>query len=84
MINRINNESNARVTAKKKTREKFGAASEATENPLQNLPFIGGLFQSDANKAVTNEIFKEVADIAKNKGIDLNVYIFKNIILFFI
>ena len=52
MINRINNESNARVTAKKITREKFGAASEATENPLQNLPFIGGLFQSDANKKV--------------------------------
>tara|TARA_Y100001973_G_C5204996_1_gene340818 strand:- start:144 stop:2345 length:2202 start_codon:yes stop_codon:yes gene_type:complete len=52
MINRINNESNARVIAKKKTREKFGAANEATENPLQNLPFIGGLFQSDANKKV--------------------------------
>ena len=52
MVNRINNESNARVTAKKITREKFGAAKEATENPLQNLPFIGGLFQSDANKKV--------------------------------
>lgn len=52
MINRINNENNARVIARKKTRDKFGDRSEATENPLQNLPFIGGLFQSDENKQV--------------------------------
>jgi len=51
-INRINNESNARVIARKKTREKFGEANKATQNIGQNLPFIGGFFQSEENKKV--------------------------------
>ena len=55
MINRINNESNARVIARKKTRAKFKDAKEATENPLQNLPFIGGMFKSEEFRNLEKE-----------------------------
>ena len=54
-INKTNNESNARIKARKLTKEKFGDKFDATESPLQNLPFIGGMFQSKENKAIEDE-----------------------------
>ena len=54
-INKTNNESNARIKARKLQREKFSDAYAATENPLQNIPLIGGLFQSKENKAIEKE-----------------------------
>ena len=58
LINRINNESNARTIAKKKTREKFKDQKLELQNPLQNIPVIGGLFKSEAFKSLEDEAQK--------------------------
>ena len=55
MINRINNESNARTTARKKTRAKFKDQKEELYNPLQDIPLIGGMFKSEAYRNLEDE-----------------------------